>query len=82
MARIVVKTEHGPYILKPEDAKAHICMCGLSKNQPFCDNSHTKTLDEKDGKTYVYNEKGEREEMCGDCEDEGHCCCGECDEKK
>jgi CDGSH-type Zn-finger protein len=36
-------------------------MCGLSDNQPFCDDSHKKTIDE-DNKTYVYD-KGHRIEV-------------------
>jgi CDGSH iron-sulfur domain-containing protein 3 len=31
-----------------------ICMCGLSSNQPFCDDSHKKTADEEDNKIYAY----------------------------
>jgi CDGSH-type Zn-finger protein len=81
MARMVVKTEHGPKVIMSDGKPILICMCGLSKTQPFCDKSHLKTLDEKEGKTYVYDEKGGREEVCGDCEEECSCCCGE-DEKK
>ena len=82
MARIVTKTAHYPAEVKPEGKSIDICMCGLSKNQPFCDKSHRKTLDEVEGKTYVYDEKGERKEVCGDCEEECSCCCGDCDDKK
>ena len=30
-------------------------MCGLSRNQPFCDGSHKKTKDEESGKVYAYD---------------------------
>lgn len=75
MARLIVKTAKGPFELKPSEKSAHICMCGLSKNQPFCDGSHNATLDEKDDELYEYDKTGKRIEMA---EEEGGCCGGGC----
>jgi CDGSH-type Zn-finger protein len=69
MARRVVKTAHGPYELKPQNNSVALCMCGLSKNQPFCDGSHLRTLDEDEGKVYEYDEQGGKHEV-------GECCQG------
>lgn len=85
MARIVVKTAKGNFELKPQKKSVYICMCGLSKNQPFCDSSHKKTLDEKDKKIYSYDEDGKRidleaEECCDD--EKGGCCGGGCCQDK
>ena len=76
MARLVVKTAKGPHEIKPTDKPVHICMCGLSKNQPFCDASHKATLDEKDDELYEYDKDGKRVD-CGK-EEEGGCCGGGC----
>jgi CDGSH iron-sulfur domain-containing protein 3 len=82
MPRIVTKTAHGPKIVEPSDKSVAICMCGLSKNQPFCDGSHNKTLTENDEKMYVYDEKGVQHVISHDCEEEcecgkkGECTCG------
>ena len=59
MARIVKRTAVGPQKLDPGAEPKWICMCGLSRNQPFCDGSHKK-LREAEGadKLYWYDQKG------------------------
>ena len=66
MARLVKKDSKAPFEIKVDTHSIWICMCGLSKNQPFCDDSHKKTIDE-DNKTYVYDKEGDRIEVrsCG-----------------
>jgi CDGSH-type Zn-finger protein len=62
MARIVVHKEKGPKEIKAGGESMWICMCGLSKNKPFCDGSHKMTLDEEEGKIYKY-ENGKRKQV-------------------
>lgn len=80
MPRLIKKTAHGP---KDVEGKM-ICMCGLSKNQPFCDGSHNKTIGEDEKKLYWYDEKGNREEVETEagctCENGEGCCGGKCEE--
>lgn len=75
MARIVTKSVKGPMEIKPQKESVWICICGLSKNQPFCDGSHKMTLDEKEDTTYCYDEKGKREvlDSKGSCCGDGYC---------
>jgi CDGSH-type Zn-finger protein len=61
--RRVLKDAFKPLEIKPQEKSVWICMCGLSKNQPFCDGSHKKVADEEDGKTYEYDSEGHRREV-------------------
>lgn len=75
MARKIIHTGKGPVEIKPQKKSIFVCTCGLSKNQPSCDSSHKKTLDEKDDKIYEYDKKGNR--ITADCCGSG--CCGSSD---
>jgi len=63
MPRIIIKKEKGPAEVKCGKESKWICQCGLSKNKPFCDSSHKKTLDEKEDKLYVYDKDQKRVEL-------------------
>lgn len=63
MARLVKHEDKGPTPIEVGGEKKWVCMCGLTKNKPFCDGSHKQCQDEEEGKTYKYNEDGTREEV-------------------
>ncbi len=58
MARLVRKDATGPMEIKVGNESKWICMCGLSKNQPYCDGSHKKTSGEEAGRLYMYTKEG------------------------
>lgn len=76
MSRIIVKTAQKPFELKPSKSMVKICMCGLSKTQPFCDTSHKKTQDEEKNHIYSYDEKGTRQDLTAGDEAATGCCGG------
>ena len=59
--RRVVKSDNHPLEIEPQEKSVFICMCGLSKNQPYCDGSHKTVADEEDG--YEYDAEGHRQEI-------------------
>ncbi|OGD24064.1 hypothetical protein A2Z10_00960, partial [Candidatus Azambacteria bacterium RBG_16_47_10] len=61
--RRVIKTAKGPYEMTPKEGSVQICMCGLSKSQPFCDKSCRAVKDEEEGKLYEYDAEGNRKEI-------------------
>jgi len=55
MARMIRHHETAPHRIDPQEKPVFICMCGLSKNTPFCDGSHSTCKNEQAGKLYIYN---------------------------
>lgn len=62
VARIIKRFLRPPYKIAIGNETIEICMCGLSKNQPFCDGSHDLTNGENPTKLYWYDGNGKRHE--------------------
>jgi CDGSH-type Zn-finger protein len=62
MARLVKKEDKFPFEIKVGEESMWMCMCGLSNNQPFCDESHKIVADE-DNRTYAYDKERKRTEV-------------------
>ncbi|MCC7574136.1 CDGSH iron-sulfur domain-containing protein [Candidatus Woesearchaeota archaeon] len=60
MARLTRREETSPRAIKVGGETKWICMCGLTKNEPFCDNSHEFCTGEDEDSLYEYTETGER----------------------
>ena len=63
MARLVKHEAKRPIIIQVSDKPVAICMCGLSKNKPYCDGAHHETANEEEACVYRYNENGTRTEI-------------------
>ena len=63
MARLTRREATAPREIKVQGESKWICMCGLTKNEPFCDNSHEMCQNEDKDKLYEYTETGERIEV-------------------
>jgi CDGSH-type Zn-finger protein len=61
MARTIRHSHTGPFKLEPQPKAVFICMCGLSRNLPFCDGAHKPcAAAEEPGKLYHYDAERSR----------------------
>lgn len=55
MTRIVELADKDPLVIEGKDGDVYVCRCGLSKDWPYCDSSHSRARKEEPGKTYMYH---------------------------
>lgn len=60
MTRLIRHDATGPAVIEVGGTTIEICQCGLSRNKPFCDESHQMVQDEELGQLYVYDSERER----------------------
>ncbi len=58
--RKVLKSANKPMEIPPQEKSVWICMCGLTRNAPYCDGSHKAISGEEDGRIYEYDADGHR----------------------
>jgi CDGSH-type Zn-finger protein len=63
MARLVRRTPDAPTKFVIDGVDKWLCKCGLSKNQPYCDQSHKLAKGEDPAKLYWYDDAGTRHEV-------------------
>ena len=51
---------HAPRLVAELQRYKHICGCGLSNTQPFCNGTHKIAREEDPNKLYWYDEQGKR----------------------
>jgi CDGSH-type Zn-finger protein len=61
VSREITHDANGPQLIDEDELEeqggaVHLCMCGLSNNYPYCDGSHTATIDEEEGTRYKYED--------------------------
>ncbi|MFB6168764.1 MAG: CDGSH iron-sulfur domain-containing protein [Haloferacaceae archaeon] len=61
MSREITHDATGPKLidedkLEEQGGSVHLCMCGLSNDYPYCDGSHTATVDEEEDTRYKYED--------------------------
>ena len=60
MSRLIRHDASGPALIEVGGQTIAVCQCGLSRNKPFCDGSHSKTHGEAAGVIHIYDAEQRR----------------------